>query len=281
MSKINPSLQARTLCNYYEKSIAFENKSNNTKLKYRGYLNRFRAWCHTRTYENIKGVEIENDFLYPMRKTPTQHNNCVSFLKMLCQWGIAKGHVRENIMANVSKMKIERKNQPVFTSENFEQIKKKYAIDSQEYLAASILYYTGMRQGDLNQLSNDNFQDGMLRFTCQKNNQLVVMPIPQQLLPVLEYWRDYDGIFLPNRAGERMNSAQFSNWFARRTKKAGFSKSAHTCRRGYVTNLVDRGASSAQIQSHTGHKTDQMINLYSKQRDRELLAKEASKLVDW
>lgn len=78
-----------------------------------------------------------------------------------------------------------------------------------------------------------------------------------------------------------MTSKQFCAWWARRVKKAGFKKPSKSCRTGYVTNMIDRGATNAQIQSHTGHKTEGMINVYSKQRDRELLAQQAAKLVDW
>ena len=282
MVRINHNIQIRTLCNRYERSNAYNDLQPASKEKYDRYLNDLKTWAKAKSYETLQFDDIEGGFLQRYRKHPTTHNDCVSFLKMLFNWAMKKKMITSNVMQNVSKMKVKPKEKSLFTENDYQKFKNKYATKSLEILAVSILYYTGMRQSDVRQLSMQNFQNGVLKFMTYKTNQLVIFPIPAGLQPILSFWQDHNGLLFPNREGEIMDAKQWWSWFNYRCKKAGVvGKSSHSCRYTFITNLVNRRVNDLAIQAMTGHKTLAMITRYSAQRDRELLAASAVKYINW
>jgi Phage integrase family len=80
-------------------------------------------------------------------------------------------------------------------------------------------------------------------------------------------------VFLATAQGKPFTAAGFGNWFRDMCDEAGLKGlSAHGLRKALQAMGADVGLSDRELMAIAGHETTRMTSLYTKQRDRDLLA---------
>ena len=150
---------------------------------------------------------------------------------------------------------------------------------------------TGLRFSDLSQLKTENINEGFIKVRTQKTNEIVVVPLSNQVKSILN---KYNGN-LPNGISNQKtneylkelgNKAKFNQTIEITLNKGdvkikSFKEkkdliTTHTARRSFATNLYLKGFPTISIMKITGHKTEKAFMKYlkiSQEQNAELLAK--------
>lgn len=126
---------------------------------------------------------------------------------------------------------------------------------------------TGMRKGEIQRLTWDdvNLDDCRITLRRTKNNELRIIPISNELLPVLKALRDAR----PNAhyVFSKEDGKPYGNWrkaFETACKAAGIKDFRfHDLRHTFASYLGMEGYNAFTIQALTGHKTLAMVQRYT------------------
>jgi integrase len=104
---------------------------------------------------------------------------------------------------------------------------------------------------------------------------VVTLPILPVLAATLEAGPCGELAFICGLNRKPLTKESFGNEFTRATRVAGVNKSAHGVRKIAATRAANRGATVAQLEAIFGWEGGGMASLYTRQADRERLAREA------
>lgn len=144
--------------------------------------------------------------------------------------------------------------------------------------------HTGQRRGDLIAMRWDAYDGQSLRVVQQKNKPglkpvSLVIPCNATLREELDWWKKSatSVTILATSKGQPWKAAGLSKYLPIALAAIGLSSELgiHGLRKLAATELADAGCSPHEIASITGHRTLQMIELYTKSADQERLANAA------
>lgn len=153
--------------------------------------------------------------------------------------------------------------------------------DERHKVVFSILYYCGLRCGELQALTPKDFDgkrfyvhctytrkttDGSpYKITETKNYNNRYVPIPAPVLPLIENWykKNKGNDFLVGTSSPLHNST-IQNAFTRYTQKAGLPKiRIHDLRHSYVSLLISHGANFTIVAKLIGDNPEQVVKTYA------------------
>ena len=139
--------------------------------------------------------------------------------------------------------------------------------------------YTGLRFSDYGQISTENISGDYLRVKTQKTGKSVVIPLLNEVLPVID---KYQGNLPKPMTNQVMNrhlkqigrlakiDSSFDTYHTsgkgriKQTFKKWELMHTHTARRSYATNMYKRGFDCSMIMAITGHSSEKVFLNYIK-----------------
>ena len=204
-------------------------------------------------------------------------NTRLKALRALFAWAVENDEAPHDPTAGVKRIKHVS---PGFHSWSLDEIKKferKHSIGSKARLAMGLLLYTACRREDVDRLGPQHVRDGRLKYRQAKNEHRnpvdLEIPVHPDLMGIIEPAPTKHLTFLTTAYGRAFTAAGFGNAFRRWCDEAGLSNcSAHGLRKATAARLAERGATTHEIMSITGHRSLEEVERYTRAARQRTLA---------
>lgn len=143
-------------------------KAENTQASYRNAINHMISEVGDKRLCVIKRSEIEKA-LINHAYTPTMRNKMLSCTRLMYNMAIDDGIVTTNPALNIKKEKVRHKDRHIFTAAENKMIREA-ELSQRDRLIIDILYYTGIRKGELLALSRKSIGNGVIHITEQSQD---------------------------------------------------------------------------------------------------------------
>jgi integrase len=216
---------------------------------------------------------------------PESANARVKALRQVFKWANDADITDRNPAKKVPYLKSNNPNGwHTWTIPEVEQYMARHPIGTKAYKALAIGLYAGVRRGDAVQLGRQMERDGDLHFTEQKdqarNPKHRVLPILPELRAGFDASPSGHLTYIVNEFGKPFTPAGFGNWFRKRCNEAGLHHcSFHGLRKAGATIAANNGATEHQLMAIYGWTTTKQAGLYTKEANRNKLAKDAMHLL--
>lgn len=158
-------------------AITLEGKSFNTAQQYTRYT---RFLC--KHFGDVRLVDIKRSHIESvlMDYSPSVRIKMLNIAKAVFALAVDDGVLKGNPAINIKPPRWEKKKRDRFTEAEIDMIKNT-PLDPRERLAIDLLFYTGIRHGELMGLSRKSIGDGIIRITeqSQLENNVTVIKKPK------------------------------------------------------------------------------------------------------
>jgi integrase len=132
---------------------------------------------------------------------------------------------------------------------------------------ALMCWHLCQRPGDIRQLTWDNYQHGILRFTQEKTGSKLVLPVTQQIedrLKSVVKVNTTNTIVYYEKTGKPYDRRLYAKHAQMIRKEAGLDDSLllSDLRRTGATEMANSGCTDDEMRSVTGHKTRDVLSIY-------------------
>lgn len=200
-----------------------------------------------------------------MRDAPdgaTAGNRVVSILRILCTLATESNWMDDNPCRDIAKRKHKSTGFHSWTDAEIAQFMAYWQPGTMQRLAALLLLDTGQRSSDVCRMGPQHVRGGTLRVTQEKTKavlELVLQPETRAEIAL----HDPALVFIRTQHGRAFSIKGFQKWFSNAATLAGLPHcSSHGLRKARARMLAERGATTEQIKSVTGHVTDAEVNRY-------------------
>jgi integrase len=209
--------------------------------------------------------------------TPEAANNRHKALSAVFRWALERRLVDSNPALQVSRIKTHSEGFTPWSREDIDRFAERHPVGTKAHLAMALLFYTDQRRADVIQFGRQHVKNGVIHFVQQKNQtrspKKMAIPIARELSEIIDASPKGDMTFLVTERGKPFTAAGFGNWFRDRCDEAGLKGlSSHGLRKALQNIGAEAGLSDRELMAIAGHETTKMTSLYTKQRDRALLA---------
>jgi integrase len=212
-------------------------------------------------------------------KTPFAANNFVKTMRALFRWAHESDLVDADPAHGVKVLRVKTNGFPPWTADDVALYRDRWAIGTRERLAMELIRYTGLRRGDVVRLGRQHIKDGMAMIRAEKTGVMQYAPFPPELEAIVADSPTGDLAFIATRNKRPMVKEAFGNWFGESCRKAGIEKSAHGLRKLAATTLAEQGGSEHELQAVFGWQSGRMSQTYTREADKQRLAKRAAARV--
>lgn len=200
-----------------------------------------------------------------MRDKPegaTAGNRLVSVLRILCEEAKEADWIEINPCGEVAKRVHKTKGFHSWTDSEISQFLAYWKPGTMQRLAMMLLLDTGQRSSDVCRMGAQHVRGGVIRVTQQKTGAVLELVLQQSTRA--EIARHPTSLVFIRTAHENPFSVKgFQKWFSNAATLAGLPHcSSHGLRKARARMLAERGATTEQIKSVTGHTTDAEVNRY-------------------
>lgn len=220
----------------------------------------------TRTF-----IIVERDKL---ADTPNKANYFVSVLRLVLFWGMERDWLKTNPAQKIKKLKT-GKGYRAWTDA---EIAAFTAADAGVMvLPVMLALYTGQRLADVLRLPWSAYDGQTITLTQGKTGAKVAVHVHPQLKAALDVVTRSAVTICTRADGHSWKIDHFKHTFTAKRRKLGLAEDLHFhgLRHSAASRLAEAGASDAEIQSVTGHKTRAMVVHYSAGARQKELAKNA------
>jgi site-specific recombinase XerD len=283
----------------YLGSPAFTRLRPATQGPYRRILDRLRREAGDDAVSDFQRRHLE--VMVDRREAeggPEAGNNLRRMLKLLFKLALKRNMRADDPTVGIDKRKAAKPagkemGWRTWSEGNIDAFIAKYPLGTREYLALSLLLYTGQRRGDAVKLGPKNikgkydpknFKERKLSFVQEKTGTPLTIPIHAKLVEALAQANipaDAPAFLLTHR-GKPFTPEGFGNYFSECADHAGIKEqaSAHGLRKAAATRLADAGCTPHEVMAITGHVSLSEVQRYTKAVQQERLADQAmSKLL--
>lgn len=208
--------------------------------------------------------EIRNN----LAQSPGSANNYVDALKSLCKWMLENEWRDDNPAIGLKRFDKVR-SYDAWKESDIEAFLE--VADDRAELALKLLLYTGQRRGDVAKMTWHDYDGQLISVVQQKTGAKLEIPCHSELKAILdaEKAKERSGItILTTAQGKSFNSNSLGLWFSKIMDKAGLRKerglALHGLRAAAASRLDEAGCTTSEIKAITGHKSDQMVNHYTR-----------------
>jgi enterobacteria phage integrase len=156
-----------------------------------------------------------------------------------------------------------------------------WQIGTRERLAFDLLLYTGQRVGDVAAMRRSDIRNGAIRLRPEKTgDDLVVphvIPIHPNLARSMKAYQSKGLTLIGQANGRPISGGGLSSLIERSARAAGLPAKCvtHGLRKARMRRLAERGATTKEIASVSGHKTLKEVERYTEAADQARLARAA------
>lgn len=256
----------------YKASAEFMQLGDRTKAEYRRHLDTMSA-----EWRDLPAVLMERKHVLAYRdrfiKNPSVGNAKIKVLKRLLSWALDRDWIKINPAARVGAMKEgEYRAWPDAVIQQFRESNPPLEILHVFELAI----HTGQRQADLLSMTWHQYNGAEIEVRQQKTDETVWIPAHAALKAALGAIPRNAVNILVSKNGQPWKRYHFSRLFRKATADAGVEGYVfHGLRKSAAVRLAEAGCPPDEIKAITGHKTNRMVEHYTKDADRKRLARAA------
>jgi integrase/recombinase XerD len=211
------------------------------------------------------------------RNTPAAARNRLKALQALFLWAMKNKKATHNPTRGVKPIPYSTKGHHTWTAEEVVQFEQRHPVGTSARLAMTLMLYTGCRREDVVRLGPQHIKNGRLRYTQAKNEHRnpvdIDIPVHPDLAKAIAAASSGHMTFLATAYGKPFTAAGFGNKFREWCNAADLPQcSSHGLRKATATRLAERGASSQEIMSITGHRSLSEVERYTRAADKPKLA---------
>lgn len=240
------------------------------------------AWSYIETYKGMKFAEIRSKHIqntinetFELGKSHSTISKVKSLWNQLYKHALKNDIVDKDYSKFVDMPKAETSEKVRFTDA---EIKRLFEVDDPYITPILIMIYTGLRIGELMQLTKFNIDldqmiiTGGIKTDAGKNR---IIPIHPKIQKYVRYWYNLGGnTLILNKRGESMTAGNYrESYFHPLMEQYGFRKelTPHSCRHTFASMLSASGVDTLHIQKLIGH-TDYALtaNVYTHPEIKEL-----------
>jgi enterobacteria phage integrase len=153
-----------------------------------------------------------------------------------------------------------------------------WPIGTRERLAFDLLLYTGQRVvGDVAAMRRSDIRDGAVHVKPEKTGDELVIPLHPKLVRSMKACPSKGLTLIGQVSGRPISGGGLSSLIERAARAAGLPAKCvpHGLRKARMRRLAERGASTKEIASVSGHKTLKEVERYTLAADQARLARAA------
>lgn len=210
------------------------------------------------------------------KDTPFAANNYLKTMRALFRWAKEIDAVKADPTDGVKLLVRATEGHKPWTDADLAAYRSRWSVGTRERLAMELLYWTGLRRGDVVTLGRQHIgRDGMARITAEKTGHRVAVLMPAHLMEIVDASPTGSLTFIVGESGNPLSKESFGNMFRKWCKSAGVNASAHGLRKIAATEAAEAGAADQQLDAMFGWQTPEMSRTYTRAARQDVLAKEA------
>ncbi len=248
--------------------------------KQRRYFLEFICLNHAdKAISLMRPMDVER-LLEQKRQTPAAARNLLKALQALFRWALKNKKVTHDPTRDADPIPYSTDGHHSWTEDEVAQFEVRHPLGTPARLAMTIMLYTGCRREDVVRLGPQHIKNGRLRYTQAKNEHrkpvTMNIPVHERLSEAINASPSGHMTFLVTAYGKPFTPAGFGNKFRQWCNEAALPQcSSHGLRKAIATRLAERGATSQEIMSITGHVSLSEAERYTKEADKTKLADSA------
>lgn len=293
-AQVSPSVKTQAvpeswgwLAEKYRASLEFSDKASATKISYLRTLDILRPMDKValRLIEPPDLVKVRNKIAGKRGRRTA--NLCLQVLSLIFAWGIQAGHCKNNPAKGVRKLPRD-KSAPLKNRRWQDSEITNFLADAPFHLALPVVIavYTGLREGDVLNLTWTAVADGRLRWQQRKTGAPVEIPLHSTLSQYLARAPRISVQVCTTSKGMAWTASGFRaslrKMLARLVKQGRVQPGLtfHGLRHTVAARLAEAGADTRTIMAITGHTSESMVAAYTRQADQSRRAKVAVGLLE-
>jgi integrase len=259
----------------FYKSPYFENLKPNSQRLYRLVLDNFRQKDGHRMVRDMPRRVAMNIIEEIGATRPGMANLTLKAMRRLFAYAIKREMRAGNPFLGIESYKLGTHH--TWTDAEIAAYESVWKVGTRERLAFDLLLYTGQRVGDVAAMGRSDIRNGDIHLKPEKTGDELVIPIHPNLLRSMKAFPP-KGLSLVGQAnGRPISGAGLSSVIERAARVAGLPEKCvpHGIRKARMRRLAERGASTKEIASVSGHKSLKEVERYTVAADQARLARAA------
>ncbi|PCI24159.1 hypothetical protein COB57_05615 [Candidatus Peregrinibacteria bacterium] len=211
---------------------------------------------------------------------PNTYNTSISKLSSYFKYLVEEGHIKENPLRNIRKMRRTKKNHLTMTEEQFNQLlgyivkQKSGLVALRDKVFFLVLGLTGVRRSEALriEISDLNFVNDTMKIHGVKGSKPRMLRIPEGLRSSMKEYLSYrkeinrlDEPYLfisATTKGNPWTESGVRKTMNRLSQKLGFPIQSHAFRRYVATSLAEQGKPIEKIMQYLGHTSIRTTLIY-------------------
>jgi integrase len=259
----------------FYKSPYFENLKPNSQRLYRLVLDKFRQQDGHRLVRDMPR-RVAMSIIEEIGATrPGMANLTLKAMRRLFAYAIKREIRDDNPFDGVESYKLGTHH--TWTDAEIAAYEAVWQIGSRERLAFDLLLYTGQRVGDVAAMRRSDIRNGAIHIKPEKTGDELVIPVHPNLLRSMKACPTKGLTLIGQANGRPISGGGLSSLIERAARAAGLPTKCvpHGLRKARMRRLAERGATTKEIASVSGHKTLKEVERYTMAADQARLARAA------
>ena len=180
-------------------------------------------------------------------------------LTVWCNFALKKGFIAVNPSLNIERIRVEQTHREFLTEEELRRMIATMDTTNVMHRAFIFACLTGLRYSDIIRVRYEDIVDGVITLRQQKTNEVVYIPLTDDVSRLIEPLAHEGLVFGPLVASTLMRKIR--RW----AQKAGITKriSMHTARHTFAVLLLTKGVDIYTVSRLLGHRNVKTTQIYA------------------
>lgn len=260
--RIIPGSVADLIVRYYSSPDWLGGMNAQSRQKARAIIEKMRENLGDAAVASITYAEC-TAILGKMSDRPHALNRFRKLMRRVWDEGMRLGMVSINPWALTKGMKEDGPGFHCWTEAEIMQFKHHWPVGTRQRLALELMLLTAQRGGDVRTLGPQHRKGDTFELVQGKTRKPLVLQIVPEMAEALAATPSGHLAYIVTEHGRPFSVRGFGQWFAKACDAAGLPHCrAHGLRKAAARRLAENGATSPQIKSWTGHKSDREVQRY-------------------
>ncbi len=257
---------------FYASSFWRETLTDASRQTYRPIIERFRAQHGTKSVAHIEPRVVVA--LLDRVAKPSARKKLLKVLRMLMQAAIPS-LLKTDPTAGIKVTLPKSKGHHSWTDDEIEQYRARWPLGTSARLVMEFALETTSRRTEVARLSPQHVKDGWLKIErCHRSRDVEILITPTLQAAIDAMPAIGMRTYVVGKRGGPLTPDAVAGEFAKWATEAGLPAHCrlHGLKKGGMRRIAEKGASTHELQSVSGHKTLAMIQHYTDAVDRKKLA---------
>lgn len=205
-------------------------------------------------------------------KTAGMASLTLKVFKRLMRFAVERGYRTDNPAREVRGVKTGHYRS--WTDAELLAFEEKWPRGTRQRLVYELALYTGQRRGDIATMTWADYQGGVIHVVQEKTGEKVWIPAHPSLREELELVQRRHAVIVSSPRGRAYTADYLGRDFAKAIEGAGLDDECvlHGLRKAMSRLLAENRATDEEIMAVTGHRSRQMVSLYTRDANKKVLA---------